>query len=378
MFNADFLDRRGRRAGARRDRPVHPGLRPGRVVDRLTIPAIERRGAEHRQQLALLSRITGRSTAAGRPTSARASSTSRRSRPATSSASATTASCRASATAYDVKGNGNHIVHVTYGQYSGPLQRGADRQQQPGRQPGRHLQPLPGAGGPGPRLRAGTEPGELSGQPDNASVIDADANVFTDPAMKSPLIHEFSTSYGANIANGTGYAEVAYVFRKTTSMIEDFFTRADGTTRGGGERRSTPARSRTRSSGTPTRRTASTRAWSSSRATSWPAAGRSTASTRCSCKNDGNYEGEGTNTPGATSRIGDYPEAFAAGGAAVLPGRPADSFQRHRMRAWTIYNFGMGRAGDLSVSGLWRVDSGGVYSLLGGQPAADDDSAQRS
>jgi len=74
-----------------------------------------------------------------------------------------------------------------------------------------------------------------------------------------------------------------------------------------------------------------------------------------------NYEGEGTNTPGSTSRIGDYPEAFNA--ARFFPDGRLPGFQRHRLRAWTIYNFGLGRAGDLSVSGLWRVDSGATYSL---------------
>jgi hypothetical protein len=33
------------------------------------------------------------------------------------------------------------------------------------------------------------------------------------------------------------------------------------------------------------------------------------------------------------------------------------------MRIWSIYNVGMGRFGDLSLSGLWRVDSGTTFSL---------------
>ena len=42
-----------------------------------------------------------------------------RSRPATSSASSTNRIVPRLAVGYDVKGNGNHVVHVTYGQYSG-------------------------------------------------------------------------------------------------------------------------------------------------------------------------------------------------------------------------------------------------------------------
>jgi len=78
-------------------------------------------------------------------------------------------------------------------------------------------------------------------------------------------------------------------------------------------------------------------------------------------KNDGNYEGEGSGTPGATSRIGDYPEAFNA--ARNYPDGRLQAFQRHRLRLWSIYNMDMGRSGDASVSGMWRVDSARVYTL---------------
>ena len=32
--------------------------------------------------------------------------------------------------------------------------------------------------------------------------------------MKSPLVHEFCTSYGANLFDGRGYAEGSYIFRQ--------------------------------------------------------------------------------------------------------------------------------------------------------------------
>ena len=160
-------------------------------------------------------------------------------------------------------------------------------------------------------------------------------------------------------------------------MIEDFITRADGTTNVVRPTASMPAWCRTRSFATPT---CAHREYQGDgvpvelQLTSrWTVNGHYTLQ----LKNDGNYEGEAINTPGATSRIGDYPEAFNAA-AAILPGRPAADFQRHRLRLWSIYNFGMGRAGDLSVSGLWRVDSGRVYSLAAHGPAADRDPAQPS
>ena len=78
-------------------------------------------------------------------------------------------------------------------------------------------------------------------------------------------------------------------------------------------------------------------------------------------ENDGNYEGEGTNAPGNKSFIGDYPEAFSA--ERNFPDGRLQDFQRSRLRLWSIYNWNLGAAGDVSVSGLLRVDSGRVFSL---------------
>src|SRR4029079_16271159 len=64
---------------------------------------------------------------------------------------------------------------------------------------------------------------------------------------------------------------------------------------------------------------------------------------------------------GSTSIIGDYPEATSEA-RQYREGR-LQSFQRHKVRAWAIYNMDMGRFGDMSLSGLLRVDSGLAYSL---------------
>src|SRR5262249_52097300 len=59
---------------------------------------------------------------------------------------------------------------------------------------------------------------------------DPTQNVFMAPGTKTPLTHEFSVSYGANLAKNRGYAEAAYVARLTHNMIEDFQTLEGGTT----------------------------------------------------------------------------------------------------------------------------------------------------
>jgi hypothetical protein len=76
--------------------------------------------------------------------------------------------------------------------------------------------------------------------------------------------------------------------------------------------------------------------------------------------NDGNFEGEGANTPGAPSQLGDYQQAFTA--ARNYPDGRLNDFQRHKVRLWSIYNHELGRFGDASVSAIWRIDGGTTFS----------------
>ena len=197
------------------------------------------------------------------------------------------------------------------------------------------------------------------------------------PDLKSPLTHEFSVSYGANLFSGRGYAEAAYIFRRTHDLIEDFQTMANGSSHvlvsitdpNAGSATtdpSTPAFTNRIYENTNVARRAYDALIFQSRyriTNNWSVTGHYTVQ----LQNDGNYEGEGSSTPGSTvfsnspSIIGNYPEAFNEG--RNYPDGRLQAFQRHRMRLWSIYNLGMGSAGDVSFSGLWRVDSGLAYSL---------------
>ncbi len=92
--------------------------------------------------------------------------------------------------------------------------------------------------------------------------------------------------------------------------------------------------------------------------------------------NNGNYEGEGANTPGATGRIGDYPEIFTEN--RHFPEGRVDDFQRHKTRFWTIYNMGMGSFGDAALSALWRIDGATGLQPRGGRPADHPDAAREA
>jgi hypothetical protein len=266
-------------------------------------------------------------------------------------------------TAYDLQGNGNHVVHLTYGQYSGRYNEAQVGGNSPVGNPAYIQSTYQGPNGQGLNFAPGIDIKNYPVNSDNAFVQAPTANVFTDPSMKSPLIHEFTASYGTNINGGKGYAEATFIARKTTNMIEDFITRQDGTTNvvvagvDAGTVSNVVYRNTTEAHREYQAMVFQSRYQLTSRWTG-------NAQYTLELKNNGNYAGEGVNTPGATSRIGDYPEAFASEAQRFYPDGRLSGFQKHRLRAWTIYNFGMGRAGDLSVSGLWRVDSGSVYSLF--------------
>jgi outer membrane receptor protein involved in Fe transport len=262
-------------------------------------------------------------------------------------------------TSYDINGNGDHVVHLTYGQYSGRYNEAQVGGNSPVGNPADIFTIYAGPAGQGVNFAPGFD---VKNYPVNAdaSLTVPTANIFTDPNLKSPLVHEVTASYGVNINRGKGYAEAAYIYRKTTNIIEDFITRADGTT---------PVKAYGIDAGLLSnhvyRNTDEAHRLFESLvfqgryqvANRWTVNGQYTVQ----LKNEGNYEGEATNQPGATSRIGDYPEAYNA--ARFFPDGRLQDFERHRLRAWTIYNIGIGRLGDVSVSGLWRYDSAQVYSL---------------
>jgi hypothetical protein len=280
------------------------------------------------------------------------------------------------AASWDLKGDGNRIVHLTYGQYSGRYNEAQIVANSPVGNPPDINFTYAGPVGQGRDFAPGFN---LSNYPlSSAFVFNAPlANTFMAPGLKSPLTHEFTASYGANLWNGRGYAEGAYVWRRTRDLIEDFQTLANGSSHVLVSITDAAAGSATTDPTTPAftnriyentnlahREYDALILQSRYRITNaWSVAGHYTVQLR----NNGNYEGEGSSTPGSTvfsnspSIIGNYPEVFNAD--RNYPDGRLQAFQRHHMRVWTVYNWNMGPFGDASVSGLWRVDSGLAYSL---------------
>ena len=94
---------------------------------------------------------------------------------------------------YDIASNGDHVVHVTFGQY--PRLCGEPGRRQRGRQPGRHLQHLSGTGGPGADFAPGLNATNYPVTPGNCVAVTVPlANVFVNPNTKSALTNEFTAS----------------------------------------------------------------------------------------------------------------------------------------------------------------------------------------
>jgi hypothetical protein len=260
---------------------------------------------------------------------------------------------------YDLAGGGDHVVHVTYAQYSGRY-----NENYAGNSPVGNAAEIDtvytGPAGQG----IGFAPGfTVANYPlSTANYINVPtANILEDPQTKSPLTKEFTTSYGANIKGGRGYAEGAYVHRRTNSVVDDIIDLTTGTTDvtlNGVD--AGPATNILYTNSDVAFRVYDGLTFQSRyRITSrWNVNGNYTVQLR----NDGNFEGEATNQPAVRSAIGDYPEAMPAN--RYYPTGHLFDFQRHRLRAWTIYDLHLGRAGDVSLSGLWRVDSGRTFSYV--------------
>jgi hypothetical protein len=260
------------------------------------------------------------------------------------------------ALSYDVRGDGSHIFHTTYGWYSGKyLETQVGSNNNVGNPDYLELE-YAGPEGQGLGFAPGFNVANYrvtTGQFPTANIAVADD-------LRAPLSKEFTASYGVSILNGRAFAEGSYIHRDTDHLLEDFIRRSDGQT--------TVIRNGLNLG------TFSNVVWDSSDEAfrkydamvfqgrfnvrqNWSAHANYTLQLR----NEGNYNGENTNQPGVPSLIGDYPEAFNAERNFPV-GRLPFGFQRHKARLWTIYNQDMGRFGNTSFSLLMRLDTNGVYS----------------
>lgn len=83
-------------------------------------------------------------------------------------------------------------------------------------------------------------------------------------------------------------------------------------------------------------------------------------------ENEGNFEGEGTNTPGISSGFGDYPGYFVAD--RHFPSGRLNDFEEHKIRLWSTYHFDFGPVGRLATTLLANYNSGTTFSFAATMP----------
>ena len=166
-------------------------------------------------------------------------------------------------------------------------------------------------------------------------------------------------SGGATLGS-RGYAKVTYIHRTMTNFVEDFFTLDTGVTTitEDGQNFGTFVNQLYRNTD------ALDRGFDGLMVqTRYRVAPRLLfdGSWTVQLRNEGNFVGETSNQPAISSSAFDWPEITPA--IRYFPSGRLDSFQRHKVRVWGIYTLGLGRAGDVDIGGLWRYNSGRVFSL---------------
>jgi hypothetical protein len=261
------------------------------------------------------------------------------------------------AASYNIDGHGAQVVHATYGHYAGrypeiPIGRSTGLGN-----PDLWLGVYVGPVGQGRSFAPGFDPSNYL----TVAGRFPTANVSVDDRLSPPLVKEFTTSYGAALLNGRGFVQTAFVWRRWSDFIEDDISLANGTTHviRNGFDVGTVTNVLYRNRGDAVRRYQAVEFQGRFRASSnWTLNGTYTLQ----LQNDGNEAGEAVDQPGATGPLGDYPEVFTSD--RQYPNGRLPSFQRHRLRAWSIYRVEMGRAGALSLSALVRAESGRAFSLV--------------
>jgi outer membrane receptor protein involved in Fe transport len=269
------------------------------------------------------------------------------------------------AIAFDPGANGKNVIHGTYGHYSGRYNEAQIGANSNVGHPDLVLGIYAGPAGQGRSFTPGFTAANY------VTVLGQfpTANIFLDDDLTSSIVKEFTLTYGADLMNGRGYAEASFIARKTSHIIDDTVTLANGVThvvqRGLDVGTFTNVIYRNLDIAKRQYQGLLFQGRYSIRPR-WMVNGHYTLQ----IKNDGNNEGEAANQPGVTSGMGDYPEILTAD--RTFPDGHLSVFQRHKLAVWSIYNLGLGKMGAAMVSGLWRVNSGTTYSLVAtGQPITE-------
>lgn len=260
---------------------------------------------------------------------------------------------------WDVTGNGSTILQGSYARYAGKYSESQIGRNTAVGTPDLLTLEYRGVAGQGLNYAPGFD---LA----NYAVIGGSfplETVFFDDNLRSPTTDEFSVALGRQI-NDKGSVKATYQWRTVSGFIEDFLD--DPTAAGkvtivkNGINFGTFDKTFWRNTDEPVREYQAMVFQGNYRLTSnWSVDAHWTLQ----LKNDGNFEGEGANTPGSSSFIGDYPEVYGGDWDRQNASGRLNDFQRNKVRAWTTYGLRLGRFGSLDSSASYRYNSAQTYSL---------------
>jgi hypothetical protein len=258
---------------------------------------------------------------------------------------------------FDVKGDGKFKLDATYSLYAGKLNETQFTNNTNVGNPNAIYYLYTGPAGQGRAFGPGIDPANYS---QVIGGVFPTANVKYDPNIKTPVTHEYTAAAGMELGKG-GYLKGIYTYRRVHDFVQKFVTTTNGFTDVvvNGIDFGTFTNQLWANDDTGLREYSALQFQAGYRPTShWNLQGHYTLM----LKDDGNQEGEAANQPGAPSVFsGYYPELFNE--TRNFPIGHLLGFQKHRVRAWTTYDLGLGKAGDVNLGLLYRFDSGTAFSL---------------
>lgn len=253
---------------------------------------------------------------------------------------------------FDPMGNGKYKLDVTYSQYAGRYNPAITASNTPVGNPALLYGYYNGPAGEGRDFAPGWDPS-------NYVFYYADvptANIFMAKGLSAPVQHEITFSGGMQFSQN-GYAKLTFVDRNLKGVIEDFVTIDQGCSQVVFEGIDAGCFDNIfyENSDVPERKYQAVEIQSRYSITNnWAVEGNYTHQ----FKNDGNYEGEGGQSFGATP-IGDRPEISSP---RQYPTGRLSQFEEDKIRLWTTYNLDFGRFGKLSPGLIWSYDSPRTHS----------------
>src|SRR3989475_107132 len=240
---------------------------------------------------------------------------------------------------FDVEGSGRTLLQATYAHYGGKYSEAQFARNTDVGNPSQIIYSYTGPAGQGKDFAPGMS---LSNYTTIIGGGFPTANIFADPNIKSPTTREFTAGLGRELGQ-KGFAKATYTWRKTYDFVEDFITLANGQTTVVRNGVNFGTFNNVVYSNTDAKREYQGVVFQSNyRLRDTVFVG---GSYTLQIKNEGNFTGEGTNTPGSTTILGNYPEIYGPSLDRLLPDGRLYDYQQHKVRVYGIYTQRMGRFG---------------------------------